>query len=95
MDELTVFFTAAGDDPCNTAIEFGASSFAFGALTPVIENHLNIKKRDFRSFADFSLDESKIYLKAKLSLSLWAIMYIGLKTGKHFIDRPKIRKAGN
>jgi endoglucanase Acf2 len=94
VDELTVFLPRLATTLVN-GDRVRASSFAFGALTPVIENHLNIKKRDFRSFADFSLDESKIYLKAKLSLSLWAIMYIGLKTGKHFIDRPKIRKAGN
>lgn len=74
--DITVHFIAASDNPASAALTFGAASAVFGMITPLLESHFRVKKRDFRTAADFGAAEPYIYVRAALSLAIWEIVYI-------------------
>ena len=76
INELTIHYMAAGDDPAKAAINFGRASIGLGAIAPIFENNFKIKKRDFRTAVDFDATEMYVYIKAKLTLAIWEIIYI-------------------
>ncbi|MEL4105951.1 hypothetical protein AAFA46_03775 [Oscillospiraceae bacterium WX1] len=90
IKELTVYYAAASGNPAETALLFGASSVGFGFLIPILENNFKIRRRDFRSSFSFDSSEPYIYVKARLSLAVWEVIYIAfnpalalLKSGIH------------
>ncbi|UOO36901.1 hypothetical protein IZU99_06325 [Oscillospiraceae bacterium CM] len=90
IKELTIFYEAASGNPAETALLFGASSVGFGFLIPILENNFKIRRRDFRSSFSFDSSEPYIYVKARLSLAVWEVIYIAfnpalalLKSGIH------------
>ena len=76
VDRLTLCYTAAGDDPMKVAVEYGAGQAFMGMIVPVLENNLNVKKRDLTVRADFESEKSSIYLDAKVTLAVWQAVYI-------------------
>ena len=76
VKKLTVRFVSADEDPSKAALLHGASSAAFGAVIPVLENTFRIKRRDIRSCADFSATQPSIYVKAAISLAVWEAIYV-------------------
>jgi hypothetical protein len=76
IKELTVHYMAAGTDPASTALYFGAASIGFGLILPLLENNFNIKKRDLRTSVSFETTEPYVYVKARLSLLVWEVLYI-------------------
>ena len=76
IKRLTIHFVAAAEDPVKTALIFGASNAAFGAITALLDNGFRIKRRDFRSSADFNGTQHYIYVKAAISLAVWEAVYI-------------------
>jgi len=76
IKRLTVYLTVAGTDASQTAITYGAANAAFGLITPLLDNHFRVKKRDFRVNADFMESEQKIYVNAAISLAVWETFYI-------------------
>jgi len=76
IKNLTIHFTAAGDDPAKTAMSFGAANAVFGAIVPILENSFRIKNRDFRAAADFDSTQPGIYVSAAVSLAVWEAVYI-------------------
>lgn len=76
IKELTIHYMAAGTDAAATALYFGAASIGFGLILPLLENNFNVKKRDLRTAVSFEVTEPYIYLKAKLSLLIWEVIYI-------------------
>jgi len=76
IKKLTIHYTAAGDDPFNTAMSYGAANAVFSAITPVLENSFRIKRRDFSAYADFQADQQTIYVNAAFSLAVWEAAYI-------------------
>ena len=97
INELTVYYMAAGDDPASAALTFGGVSAGYGLLLPILENSFIIKKRDLRATVNFNAAEPYIYVRARLSLAVWEVVYIGggimrglIKSGN---TRAKIRKA--
>jgi hypothetical protein len=78
INQLTMYYCAAGYDPAETAIHFGMASAAFGIVLPFLENHFHIKQRDLRTAVDFSAQESTIFVHIKMTLAVWEIIYIAL-----------------
>jgi hypothetical protein len=76
VKRLTIHYTAAGDDAYSTAMAFGGASVGLGLLTPILENNLKLKRRDFQTSADFTAPEAYIYVNAAISLAVWEIFYI-------------------
>jgi len=76
IKELTIHYTAASDDPANTAIYFGSANALFGTIIPVLERNFRIKSRDLQALADFDTKEQSIYAKANVSLAVWEAFYI-------------------
>jgi len=78
IKRLTIHFTAAGEDAAATALSYGAANAVFGAITPILENNLRIRRRDFQAFADFQAVEQGIYVNAAISIAVWEVVYIAL-----------------
>ena len=72
VDELTLWYQSAADDPADAAMAFGAASAGADILLPILGRDLTIKKQDVRIGADFTARESRVYAKAALSLPVYA-----------------------
>lgn len=98
INELTIYYMAAGTDPAATALYFGAASAGYGMILPLLENNFNIKKRDLRATVNFEVGEPYIYVKAVVSLAVWEAVYVAFGVLKNMVMnanmRAKIRKAG-
>ena len=94
IKKLAIHYTAAGDDPFTTALSYGASNAVFGVITPVLEKNFRIKRRDFRTDADFEATEPLIFVHAAISIAVWEIIYIGMGFLKATIKRKEVRKYG-
>ena len=100
INELLIHVLIAGEDPCDTAINYGRANAAIGALIPLLENTFRIKKR--RIAADISFLETKIsvYCKATLKIAVWALLAIAFSVLFRFIkiklsssQKRKVEKA--
>lgn len=85
IDELTFWYLSACDDPAKAALAFGGASAAVGMLLPPLERFLDVRHRDVRTAVSFTEPESTVYVRLRLSLSLWAILYIGVPAGLAFL----------
>ncbi len=74
VDELTLWYQSAADDPADAAMAFGAASAGSDILLPLIGRELKIKKQDVRIGVDFTARESRVYAKAALSLPVYVII---------------------
>ena len=76
IKNLTIRFTAGGEDPSKTGLTFGAANAAFNTIMPALETVFRIRRRRLSAAADFSADRPEIYVKAIISLAVWEIVYI-------------------
>lgn len=77
IDELTLHYVAAGDDPVAVAITYGGVSAAMGMITGFLEQNFNIRKRDYRSGFDFTIHEPRLYVKAQVTMRVWQSLRLG------------------
>lgn len=91
MDELIIHTMAAGEDPATVAISYGVVSAALGMIMPVLEHNFNIKYRDIKSAFSFELKEPCIFFRAKLTMTVWQILYIGLPAIRDYIQLKRIK----
>ena len=89
IKRLTIHIITANDDPSKAAMMFGGAYAAFGAITPVLEKHFRIKRRDFQAAADFSAEKPLIYVNAAISLAVWELVYIAAAILPILTKRPK------
>ena len=75
IKQLTLYYSAAGEDPAKTALQFGISNAAISLIVPLIRKNFRVKKLDLRSWFDFTSTEQGIYVKAKLSIAVWEVFY--------------------
>ena len=76
ISRVTVFYTAAGDDPSTTAMVFGAANAATYTLLPLMERYFRIKTREINVGIDFNSAEPTVYVFAVISLAVWEAVYI-------------------
>ena len=76
IKRLQIHFTAAGADPSNAAIAYGAVNAALCIILPVLEDNFKIRRRDIRTSADFESEQQKIYLNAAVSIAVWEALYV-------------------
>jgi len=75
IKELTLYYLSAGEDPANTALQFGAANAVFEAIMPDIKRNFRVRHLDLRAGFDFTSEQQKIYAKANLSIAVWEVFY--------------------
>ena len=76
IKQLTLYYTSAGEDPANTALQFGAANAMIGILIPEIKKQFRVKRLDLRMWFDFTSTEQKIYAKIIISIAVWEVFYV-------------------
>ena len=79
VDELTVWYLSAAEDPAAAAMAFGAANAAVGLLVAPLERVLQIRERDIRTAVSFTEKKPTVIACLRLSLSLGAILWLGVK----------------
>ncbi len=85
VDELTLWYCSASQDPFSTAMAFGGVSAGAGLLLAPLERTFRIRKRDIRTAVSFTDTEPTVILKLSLSLSVFAVFSIGACAGIRFL----------
>lgn len=98
FQDLYLRLILAGDDPCDLAMNYGRAWAAFGNLAPVLDNALNIKKRDLEIECDFVSEQTTVIAGADITITIGRILYLLVRYGyralKEFIKMKKKRKGG-
>ncbi|PKM73864.1 MAG: hypothetical protein CVU91_02115 [Firmicutes bacterium HGW-Firmicutes-16] len=92
VDYLRIRYTFATDDPFNTAMGFGLSSSAMGAVMPLIENAFDIGERDIGTSFDFLSDRPVFDCWLTLTIQVWEVFYIALAFGTDYLKFNHKRK---
>ncbi len=88
VDYLRIRYTFATDDPFNTAMGFGYSSSALGAIMPLFESAFDISERDIGTSVDFLSDRPVFDCWITLTTQVWELFYVAIAIG---IDYLKIK----
>lgn len=85
IDDLTVWYMSAGEDPAEAAQTFGRASAALGILTGSLERVLIIKNRDFRTSISFEETKPRVYLKAAASMRVGQALSLVIRLAYYII----------
>lgn len=99
VDVLELKLIMAGDDPCDLATNYGRAWTALGNLWPQLERLFVIKKRDVIVECDFTADETLIYARLDLTITLGRLLALvvcySIRALKEFLKIMRSRKGGN
>ena len=76
IDELTLRYLSAGDDPAMTALSYGAASAVAAVLARAVEALFRVKERDVRAFVSFTETKPRVFACLKLSVSLGVLLWL-------------------
>ncbi len=76
IDELTLWYLSAGDDPASTALMFGGASASAEVLVRALESLFRVKQRDIRTSVSFTEPKPRVYVRLRLSVSLGVLIWI-------------------
>ena len=76
VDELTIRYLSAGDDPAATALIYGAANAAAAALARAVESLFRVKQRDIRAGVSFTESAPRVYARLRLSVSLGVLLWL-------------------
>lgn len=85
LDYLRIHYTFASDDPYKTAMGFGMSSVALGAILPLVENAFDIGERDIGTSFDFLSDKPEFDCWITTTIHIWEIFYIAIAFGIDYL----------
>ena len=98
VDRLEMRIIMAGGDPCDLAINYGRAWTALGNLVPLLERCFVIKKRDLEVECDFVSEETLIYARLDLTITLGRVLSLGVRYGiravRELLKIMKLRKGG-
>ncbi len=78
---LTLAVATQGKDPAVAAIKYGGGWSAVGALIPVLEQHLIIRRRNIDVIMDTQASEDRIFASGTLHIFLGELLHLGLHYG--------------
>ncbi len=76
IDELTLWYLSAGEDPAAAALLFGGASAAAGALLQPLTERLHVRKTDLRTAVSFTETKPRVFVCLRFSLALGALLRI-------------------
>lgn len=79
LEELTLHLTVSSADPAKRAISYGRAWAVIGALTPRLEQHFVIKKRDIQPILDYNTNEMKLEGRLLLTITIGRIFRIVMR----------------
>ncbi len=95
---LDMLLVMGGDDPCDLAVAYGRAWAAAGNILPQLEQIFVIKKRDVKVACDFTSDNTRIYLRLDLTITLFRLLHLiikyGLRAFKEYKQMKNQRKGG-
>ena len=98
VQKLELKCILADDDPSDLAIHYGQAWASLGNLMPHLERFLRIKKRDVEVECDFTAEQTKVYAKIVLTITLGKllrhVLHHGVKVLKQYLNIMKLRKGG-
>lgn len=99
VDELVLHLTWAAADPAAAAIGYGAGQAALGAVWPLLERVLDIRRRDVGVAVDFRSTAPVIYARGSLSFTVGQLLTLGVVSGvkalRAFLRVRRARKKGH
>lgn len=78
VDRFLLHYTAAGDDPYNTAVTFGYVNAALSSLAPICAQRFDVKDCDVRTDIDFTKEDMEIDFGLAFSIRIGAFFGLGL-----------------
>ena len=81
VNRLELKLTLAGGDPCDLGIHYGRAWAVLGNLIPRLEELFVIKKRDMEVQCDFTAEQTTVYARADITISLWQLLYLAARYG--------------
>ena len=98
VNYLQMRLVLSGADPCDLAVNYGKAWAAVGNLMPHLENLFEIKKRDVEVQCDFTADNTLIYARLDLTITLGRLLVLvlryGLRALVQYISIQNKRKGG-
>lgn len=98
FDNLELKLIMAGDDKCALATNYGRAWAALGNLLPLLDNVLNIKKRNLEIECDFVAAQTTVIAAADITITIGRVLNLLVRYGwrglKEFITLKNKRKGG-
>lgn len=98
VDRLEMKLTMAGDDPCDLAMNYGRAWAAVGNILPQLERLFVIKKRQIDVEPDFMGEETTLFFRMDLTLTVWRILSLavpyGLRALREYLKINEKKKGG-
>ena len=91
--ELTLHYTIATDDAAKTALLYGGAHMAVSQILPMVRYHFRVKRQDIQIKATFDSVEDHVFLRAKIAISVWGALRLGLFTLKKLRESGLIQKG--
>ncbi len=88
IDEMSLWYQSAAEDPASAALAFGGASAAAGALAQPLQDMFRIKSLDIRTAVSFTETKPTVFARIRMSISVGALIWIGLRAYL------KLRQAG-
>lgn len=80
VKQLVFHYTAGGEDPADTALQYGRVSAAVYGMLPAVTKSFNVKNQDISVNVDFDIPKPLIELEIDIGLFVWQLIYIGTAT---------------
>jgi len=88
ISELTLHYTASASDAAMTALAYGGAHAAASQILPMIRQQFRVKRQDVQIRACFAEPDDTVFLRVKVSISVWGALCLGLFVLK------KVRESG-
>lgn len=98
VNRLELRLVMAADDPCDLAVNYGRAWAALGNLIPHLERLFVIKKRDLQVECDFTAEQTLIFARLDLTITvgrlLGLLLVYGIRLLRQYLSIMKLRKGG-
>jgi len=78
ISEISLCYTASMSDAAMTALAYGGAHMAVSQIMPVIRQQFQVKREDVQIRACFAEVEDVVFLRVKVSISVWGALCLGL-----------------
>ncbi len=81
VNRMELELTMAGDDPCDLAVNYGRANAALAVLVEQLEGWFIIRRKRIQVDCDFAGEETVIYARLDLTLSLGRLIGLAVRYG--------------